>query len=252
MVKTEFNRWEADEECKGPFPIVQSSVEKTLMNYRNEKFRKAPTHCSEIESVLEDELMSSTFCHSFHRERHRLYDTTFSSDEFGYCIFSSKKSIQLILNAQKNEEERFLVMDATFSITPNRMFYQVLIIYARYFEKVNDFYNIFFEIAHSNGIFSYFSFSQTYPLVYVLMTKKTQKAYEHALKYVHENIFPLQCGAIITDFECAMRNAIRHVVPGVKLLGCWFHYAQAIRRKVASIEELFLIVRTKEDARNIY
>lgn len=34
------------------------------------------------------------------------------------------------------EEERFLVMDATFSITPNRMFYQVLILYARYFEKV--------------------------------------------------------------------------------------------------------------------
>lgn len=133
---TKFNRWEADEECSGSFPIVQGSVEKTMMNLRNEKFRKAPTHCNEIESIFENELMSSTFCNSFHKERYRLYDTTFSSDEFGYCIYSSKKSINLIKHAQKNENDRFLVMDATFSITPNRMFYQVLIIYARYFEKV--------------------------------------------------------------------------------------------------------------------
>lgn len=117
-----------------------------MTNYRNEKFRKAPTNCSEIASVFEDELMRSTFCHSFHKERYCLYDTTFSSKEFSYCIYSSKKSIDLILNAQKEEEERFLVMDATFSITPNRMFYQVLILYVRYFEKVKGKRNIFFEI----------------------------------------------------------------------------------------------------------
>lgn len=99
IVLTKFNRWEADEECSGPFPIVQGSVEKTMMNLRNEKFRKAPTHCNEIDSIFEDELMSSTFCYSFHKERYRLYDTTFSSDEFGYCIYSSKKSINLIKNS---------------------------------------------------------------------------------------------------------------------------------------------------------
>lgn len=135
-----FLRWEADPECDGAFPVVQSSVEKTLTNIRNEKFRKAPRQCDEIDKVFEDELMDTTFCYSFHKEKHRLYDATYSSNEFGYTVFSSKKSINLILQAQKDENERFLVMDATFSITPNRMFYQVLIIYARYFEKVSILY----------------------------------------------------------------------------------------------------------------
>lgn len=84
------------------------------------------------------------------------------------------------------------------------------------------------------------------------MTRKTQKAYEHALRYVHKNIFSLQCEAMITDYEIAMRQAVRQVVPGIKQLGCWFHFAQAIRRKVASLSELFEHVRTNEKIRNVY
>lgn len=85
-----------------------------------------------------------------------------------------------------------------------------------------------------------------------MMTRKTQKAYEHALRYVHENVFPLQCEAMITDYEIAMRKAVREVIPGIKQLGCWFHYAQAIRRKIASLSELFELVRTNDKIRNIY
>lgn len=96
---------------------------------------RAPSKCSEIDTVFEDPEMRSIFCDSLHREKYNLYDKTFSSEEFGYCIYSSKKTIDLI-SRNVEEPERFLVMDATFSITPNRMFYQVLIIYARYFEKV--------------------------------------------------------------------------------------------------------------------
>lgn len=84
------------------------------------------------------------------------------------------------------------------------------------------------------------------------MTRKTQKAYEHALRYINENLFPLECEAIITDYETAMRQAIKKVVPGIKLLGCWFHYSQSIRRKVASLSKLFQLVRTDDKIRNIY
>lgn len=56
---------------------------------------------------------------------------------------------------------------------------------------------------------------QTYPLVYIMMTRKTQKAYEHALRYVNDNVFSLQCEAMITDYEEGMRNAVREVVPGL-------------------------------------
>lgn len=85
-----------------------------------------------------------------------------------------------------------------------------------------------------------------------MMTRKTQKAYEHALQYVNENIFPLKGEALITDYECAMRQAVLIVAPGIKLLGSWFHFAQAIRRKVASLPELFELVRTDEKAKNLY
>lgn len=128
-------RWEADPETDGPFPIVFNSVEKTLNNHRSVKFSKAPKHCREIHKTFEDPVLNSTFCNSFHKEKYRLYDTTYSSNDFGYCVYSSKKTINLI-SRNVPENERFLLMDATFSITPNRMFYQVLIIYARYFEKV--------------------------------------------------------------------------------------------------------------------
>lgn len=52
--------------------------------------------------------MDTTFCYSFHKEKQRLYDATYSSNEFCYTVFSSKKSINLILQAQKDENERFL------------------------------------------------------------------------------------------------------------------------------------------------
>lgn len=133
------NRWEADSECEnlGVFPIVFTSIEKTLSNHRLAKLRKAPNKCSEIDDVFKDPEVRSTFCESLHKEKYNLYDKTFSSKEFGYCIYSSKKSIELI-ESNVAELDRFLVMDATFSISPKQMFYQVLIIYARYFEKVRD------------------------------------------------------------------------------------------------------------------
>lgn len=145
MVCFEISRWEADLECDGlgVFPIVFNSIEKTLNNHRSAKLRKAPKNCNEIDDAFEDPEIRTTFCHSLHKEKHNLYDKTFSSKEFGYCVYSSKKSINLI-SQNVPEIERFLVMDATFSISPNQMFYQVLIIYARYFEKVRDSYLFFF------------------------------------------------------------------------------------------------------------
>lgn len=132
-----FVRWEADPECEefGSFPIVFNSIEKTLNNHRSAKLQKAPKTCSEIDGIFKDEEIRAAYCQSLHKEKYNLYDKTFTSKEFGYTVFSSKKSMELI---SKNvpEVDRFLVMDATFSISPKRMFYQVLIIYARYFEKV--------------------------------------------------------------------------------------------------------------------
>lgn len=73
------------------------------------------------------------------------------------------------------------------------------------------------------------------PLVYVLMNKKSEQAYSHVFKYVHENLFNLSCKSFMSDFETGMRNALRSLIPNVPANGCWFHYVQAIRRKAAEL-----------------
>lgn len=85
------------------------------------------------------------------------------------------------------------------------------------------------------------------------MSNRTTAAYESVFDYIHRNILSLDVSAIITDFERALRNALRATaVATTKLLGCWFHHCQALRRKVASISELFELVKREKEARILY
>lgn len=64
------------------------------------------------------------------------------------------------------------------------------------------------------------------------MTKRTKKAYRKVLKYIEENIFQLKPAKMMTDFEKALRKAIKQTYQNVALHGCWFHFDQAIVRLV--------------------
>lgn len=84
------------------------------------------------------------------------------------------------------------------------------------------------------------------------MSRQTTDAYKSVLGYIHENILPLNAKGIITDFELALRNALKHTVPETPLYCCWFHHCQAIRRKVASFPDLFALIRHNKNAREFY
>lgn len=86
----------------------------------------------------------------------------------------------------------------------------------------------------------------------ILMSRRTVGAYKSAFKYVHENILCLNARAIITDFEYALRSALKSIVTGILLLGCWFHHCQCLRRFVASHFELFALIRNDNEAKIIY
>lgn len=90
---------------------------------------------------------------------------------------------------------------------------------------------------------------QTYPIVYALMRKRTIEAYLSVLEYIHNNIIPIRGKGFIIDFEKAMRQALRRVAPNIPILGCWFHMCQALRRKLASIKELFELVRSDSECK---
>lgn len=84
------------------------------------------------------------------------------------------------------------------------------------------------------------------------MTRRTTNAYVAALQYVNENIIELKGMGIIIDFEKAMRAALKKVSPNIPILGCWFHFCQALRRQMASMEHLFALIKDNSDAKNIF
>jgi len=40
---------------------------------------------------------------------------------------------------------------------------------------------------------------------------------------------------VVVDFEAAMWTAVQRVMPNVHLRGCFFHYAQAVWRKIQDL-----------------
>lgn len=84
------------------------------------------------------------------------------------------------------------------------------------------------------------------------MTKRTKESYIGGLTYVHNNLIELNGDGIIIDFEIAMRTALKFVAPNLKVFGCWFHHVQCLRRMMASMKELFELIRTNNDAKAIF
>lgn len=63
------------------------------------------------------------------------------------------------------------------------------------------------------------------------MTCKKTACYSHVFHCIHNNVLNLDCVAVITDFERAMRTALREVIGDKpEYIGCWFHFTQAVRK----------------------
>lgn len=84
------------------------------------------------------------------------------------------------------------------------------------------------------------------------MSKKSTKAYTAVFEYIEKNIMKLQPVSFTTDYETAMRNALRKIYAAVELIACWFHYTQALRRRCAALPNFFPYLRAKPDLMKIY
>ncbi|KAG3032222.1 hypothetical protein PC121_g4092 [Phytophthora cactorum] len=74
------------------------------------------------------------------------------------------------------------------------------------------------------------------PATYVLMDSKQQDAYWNALNYVIvQTGRPLEPATVTCDFEHGLMNAITEQFPLVKIVGCLFHWKQALRRKMVEL-----------------
>lgn len=119
-------------------------------------------------------------------------------------------------------------VDATFKVVPNGEFKQLLMIH----------------IVHEEHAF---------PIIYVLMSRKTEEAYSHLLQYIEDNVCHLRPTSFMTDFESAMRNAIRTVYPNCIIYGCWFHFCQAIRLHCSKkLRNLMVFLKENANANQLF
>ncbi|KAL0882614.1 hypothetical protein ABMA27_001051 [Loxostege sticticalis] len=69
------------------------------------------------------------------------------------------------------------------------------------------------------------------PLLYVLMSDKTQKSYNIVFSMIKSIIPMWEPQTFRCDFEKATINAIQEIFPQVTVKGCFFHYKKAIWKK---------------------
>lgn len=111
-------------------------MNKTLTNWRNEKYVSAPKTCEDIRNAFKNPVTLKDLGTSLHRDHGLIYNHLHEQKEFSYCVLSSPKSIEL-MNSELEEEERFYLIDGTFRITPMcKVFKQVLVIYGQFGLKV--------------------------------------------------------------------------------------------------------------------
>ncbi|XP_072175117.1 uncharacterized protein [Diadema setosum] len=106
-----------------------------------------------------------------------------------------------------------LYLDGTFSCAP-RLFSQLYTIHGFFEEK-------------------------QLPLCYVLLTGKTTEMYEHLFRRLKEHAAQLQLvlnpTRIVSDFEIGVKRAVAIQFPQAEHKGCFFHFCQAVYRKVQEL-----------------
>lgn len=74
------------------------------------------------------------------------------------------------------------------------------------------------------------------PVYYGTVTGKTESCYRAFLLAMKTDLKgKFNPSTIGVDYESAVINAVKEVFPNAKLIGCTFHYKQAIRRKMLEL-----------------
>ena len=106
-----------------------------------------------------------------------------------------------------------MYVDGTFQIYP-RLFYQVFSLHA-----------------FKNG--------RQFPLVYCLLPGKSCTVYLRALEIIKQKTedlgYTLAPVEVLTDFELAIIQAVELTFPTTEVKGCFFHFAQALNRKISTL-----------------
>lgn len=89
-------------------------------------------------------------------------------------------------------------------------------------------------------------------MVYILMSNKSEACYSHVFDYIQKNVCSLKCAIFVTDYERAMRNALKKLYPQSQQTSCWFHFCQAVKKKASMIPTFYNLIRNDSEAALLY
>lgn len=115
-----------------------AKIQKTLQRIKNGVLPKNPSTVQQINAAFEQPEILQAFGHTFGENGTKdiFFDTAVDTDDFKYCVFSSKKMIRVI-NEHIPKDKLHLLMDATFRTVSLGPFNQLLIIYVRIKHQVS-------------------------------------------------------------------------------------------------------------------
>lgn len=118
-------------------------------------------------------------------------------------IFASTQQLDLLRSAQ------VMYFDATFKVVPH-LYYQLFTVF----------------VSHADAAF---------PAFYALMSRKTQPLYRAVFESMKNLVPACNPESAMADFEDAPVSAFHELFPNASISGCWFHYAQAVMKRVQKL-----------------
>lgn len=110
-----------------------------------------------------------------------------------------------------------------------------------------------FEMSMDTFYFlTYFHASfQIFPFIYVFMVSRCTSSYKQVFTYIENNLLNLAPEFIHSDYEASLLKAIQIMYPNAKRVGCWFHYGQAVRKRLGRNKGRNFFVNLKKKSRCI-
>lgn len=100
-------------------------MKRNMNRVKNSKYPKNPKTLTELKEIFTEPEVLDKYGHNLDITE-ALYTDTVIDDEYGFCIFSSQSTINIIRLHIKAGKRKYLI-DGTFSCAP-KLFYQLLII----------------------------------------------------------------------------------------------------------------------------
>lgn len=181
-----------------PYMPNKQAIGKQISRVRNKDMPSQPQGLEEIDVPTE-------LRKTINGEEFLAKEVDFDDEKM--IIFCTTSNLQYLQDAQ------YWIMDGTFKTVP-LLFQQM--------------YTIHGPVGGENG--------RILPLVYVLMTGKSEECYTYLFQELIElaeaNDITLDPSLIITDFEKAAINAAQNEFPETLHKGCFFHLCQNLWRKI--------------------